>query len=65
MARQRKTFYCLRCDQRFPVDYESKEVVERSCPNCGSNSVRLETAAAAARRLPTREDGGQGGNDED
>lgn len=58
MARQQKTFYCLRCTHRFPVDYDPKEVVERSCPKCGSNSVRLETAAAAARRLPAGEDAG-------
>jgi len=49
MAKETKTFYCLRCQERFPVDYDRKEVVERSCPRCGSNSVRLETAAAAQR----------------
>lgn len=43
-----KTFYCLRCQQRFPMDYDKKMVVERSCPACGSNSVRLETPKAAA-----------------
>ena len=43
-----KTFYCLRCKHRFPMDYDKKEVVERSCPSCGSNSVRLETPIAAA-----------------
>ena len=43
-----RTFYCLRCQQRFPMDYDKKLVVERSCPACGSNSVRLETPKAAA-----------------
>ncbi len=43
-----KTFYCLRCQHRFPMDYDKKQVVERSCPGCGSNSVRLETPKAAA-----------------
>ena len=43
-----KTFYCLRCRHRFPAAYEPKQVAERSCPKCGSNSVRLETPAAAA-----------------
>ena len=46
-----KTFYCLRCQQRFPMDYEKKKVIERSCPGCGSNSVRLETPKAAAAWL--------------
>jgi DNA-directed RNA polymerase subunit RPC12/RpoP len=41
------TFYCLRCQNRFPVQYDPKEVKERSCPRCGSNSVRKETPAAA------------------
>ncbi len=43
-----KTFYCLRCQNRFPMDYEKKQTIERSCPSCGSNSVRLETPKAAA-----------------
>ena len=48
MPRQSRTFYCLRCQHRFPVDYDPKDVQERSCPKCGSNSVRLETPAAAS-----------------
>ena len=51
-----KTFYCLRCQHRFGADYEKKKIVERSCPRCGSNSVRLETPAAAAAH-----DRGKGG----
>ena len=27
---------------------DAKQIVERTCPKCGSNSVRLETPAAAA-----------------
>ena len=46
-----KTFYCLRCQHRFPMEYDKKQVVERSCPDCGSNSVRLETPKAAAAWL--------------
>ena len=49
MPRQMRNFYCLRCQHRFPVDYDPKDVVERSCPQCGSNSVRLETPAAASQ----------------
>jgi Zn finger protein HypA/HybF involved in hydrogenase expression len=45
---QQATFYCLRCTSRFPMSFDPKQVVERSCPKCGSNSVRLETPAAAA-----------------
>jgi Zn finger protein HypA/HybF involved in hydrogenase expression len=44
---EKKTFYCLRCQHRFVGDHERGSVAERSCPNCGSNSVRLETEAAA------------------
>lgn len=48
MSAERKKFYCLRCQHRFDADYDAKVTVERSCPKCGSNSVRLETPAAAA-----------------
>ena len=51
---EKKKFYCLRCQHRFEADYERGSVVERSCPNCGSNGVRLETEAAA-RALAGRE----------
>jgi len=44
---EKKTFYCLRCQHRHEAHHEKGSVVERSCPNCGSNSVRLETEAAA------------------
>ncbi len=44
-----KRFYCLRCQNRFDADFDPKKNVERSCPACGSNSVRAETPAAAAR----------------
>ena len=50
MGGQQRTFYCLRCQHRFPVDYNPKEVVERSCPQCGSNSVRLEKKTAAVEK---------------
>lgn len=46
---ERKTFYCLRCQHRFAAEHDPKQVVERACPKCGSNSVRLETAAARAQ----------------
>ena len=39
-----KTFECLRCESRFPMDHEPGKVVERTCPRCGSNSVRMPTA---------------------
>ena len=46
----KKTFYCLRCQQRFPMDHERGVTLERTCPKCGSNSVRLETEIAARAR---------------
>lgn len=49
MASEQKTFYCLRCQHRFLAGHEPKRVIERSCPECGSNSVRLETPAAKKR----------------
>lgn len=47
---EQKRFYCLRCQHRFDVDFDPKKVVERTCPSCGSNSVRGETPLSAARR---------------
>ncbi|MDH3744741.1 MAG: zinc ribbon domain-containing protein [Acidobacteriota bacterium] len=52
-----KTFYCLRCQHRFQAEHEPKKIVERSCPKCGSNSVRLETAMAAEALRRGREGG--------
>ena len=46
---EQKRFYCLRCQHRFDTAVDPKRTVERSCPRCGSNSVRAETPAAAAR----------------
>lgn len=37
----KKEFHCLRCEHRFMADHDPKHIVERSCPGCGSNSVRL------------------------
>lgn len=54
MTTEIKTFYCLRCQHRFLIDYDKDAVVERNCPKCTSNSVRLETDAAKAARQPTQ-----------
>ncbi len=35
------------------MSFDPKQVVERTCPRCGSNSVRLETPAAAANHEAT------------
>jgi len=45
-----KGFYCLRCQHRFAAEHTPREATERSCPSCGSNSVRLETPIAASRQ---------------
>jgi Zn finger protein HypA/HybF involved in hydrogenase expression len=47
MASQRE-FECLRCEHRFQAEYDSRQVVERTCPKCASNSVRLAPVAKAA-----------------
>ena len=33
-------FKCLRCGHEYSESYSSDVVVERSCPQCRSNSVR-------------------------
>lgn len=38
---EKKEFYCLRCEHHFVAEHEARRTVERTCPNCGSNSVRL------------------------
>lgn len=49
-----RPFYCLRCQHRFTAAYDAKVVVERSCPKCGSNSVRL--APVTPRAADTKGD---------
>jgi len=33
-------FKCLRCQAEFKLPYTPGVIEERSCPKCGSNSVR-------------------------
>jgi DNA replicative helicase MCM subunit Mcm2 (Cdc46/Mcm family) len=47
-VKQKKTFECLRCGHHYEVDYDPKEIVERSCPSCASNSVRPASAPEGA-----------------
>lgn len=35
-----REFKCLRCGHNYEDKYTPKVTQERSCPNCGSNSVR-------------------------
>jgi Zn finger protein HypA/HybF involved in hydrogenase expression len=49
MATEMTRFYCLRCQHRFDLEYDKKQTVEKTCPACSSNSVRVETPAAAER----------------
>jgi predicted nucleic acid-binding Zn-ribbon protein len=43
-----RPFECLRCEHRYTVpNYDAKQVVERACPECGSNSVRPESKKKA------------------
>jgi len=53
-----REFQCLRCQARFELQYDSRRVTERTCPACGSNSVRL--APLGSTRTPTS----PGGDDE-
>ncbi len=34
-------FKCLRCGSEFKLPYTKGVMQERTCPKCGSNSVRL------------------------
>lgn len=40
MAAQEWKFKCLKCGHEYSGIYDSKNVTERSCPQCRSNSVR-------------------------
>jgi len=39
MAEEAK-FKCLRCNHEYTDSYDPDKIEERSCPKCGSNSVR-------------------------
>ena len=45
-----RPFYCLRCQHRFAAEYVARQAMERMCPACGSNSVRVETPISAGAR---------------
>lgn len=51
MSEKRK-FECLRCEHCFMADYDRNRVVERTCPKCGSNSVRLEPVRRPSKAKP-------------
>ena len=40
MPEQEANFKCLRCGHEYIDTYTPGTVVERTCPNCRSNSVR-------------------------
>jgi predicted nucleic acid-binding Zn-ribbon protein len=42
-------FKCLRCGHQYVGDYTPKVVEEKTCPKCGSNSVRRVKAPTAAK----------------
>ncbi|UCG31225.1 MAG: hypothetical protein JSV53_04920 [candidate division WOR-3 bacterium] len=39
---EEKDFKCLRCSAEFKLPYTKGVMQERTCPKCGSNSVRLD-----------------------
>jgi hypothetical protein len=51
-----RPFYCLRCQYRFAAAYDAKAVVERSCPKCGSNSVRPAPVTPAGKTADAKGD---------
>ncbi len=52
MTATMKPFYCLRCGHEYRTGYEKGVVVERACPKCSSNSVRLVPEAAGKAAAP-------------
>jgi len=38
---EERDFKCLRCGHVFQAPYEKGVPIERACPKCGSNSVRV------------------------
>lgn len=41
MATEEKDFKCLRCGAINKFPYEKGVMMERQCPQCGSNSIRF------------------------
>jgi Zn finger protein HypA/HybF involved in hydrogenase expression len=39
---EERDFKCLRCGAAFKLPYTKGVMQERTCPKCGSNSVRLD-----------------------
>jgi len=38
---EEKDFKCLRCGAVNKYPYEKGKMIERQCPKCGSNSIRI------------------------
>ena len=43
---EEKDFSCLRCGAKFKLPYTKGVMQERTCPKCGSNSIRLDKKKA-------------------
>lgn len=50
MAAKEFTFKCLMCGHEYTGMYDAKNVTERSCPQCRSNSVRRLKSTSAAKK---------------
>lgn len=50
MAAKEFTFRCLKCGHEYQGMYDAKNVTERSCPKCRSNSIRRLPAGKAAKK---------------
>ena len=48
MAEKTVSFRCLRCGHEYKGPYDPAKPVERSCPQCKSNSVRPLSEKAEA-----------------
>ncbi|UCD20363.1 MAG: hypothetical protein JSU64_04285 [candidate division WOR-3 bacterium] len=50
---EEKDFRCLRCGAEFKLPYTKGVMQERTCPKCGSNSVRLDRKKEQAASTET------------
>ena len=55
--KQKANFQCLRCRHEYEDSYSPGEIRERTCPGCGSNSVRRVRKVPSPSRPADKERG--------
>lgn len=54
---EERDFKCLRCGAGFKLPYTKGVMQERTCPKCGSNSVRLDKKKEKEAATESKETG--------